>query len=159
MKRFARLLSALALLMVVPLASAQWAPTKPLRIIVPFPSGGILDQMARTATDKLAAALGQPVIVEARPGAMGSIGIEAGARADADGHTLLLATLSNVTLPAFMKVPWHPAKDFAGIAMFAQVPNIVVTPTTLEPRTLREFVDYAKARPGQLKYANAGNGT
>jgi tripartite-type tricarboxylate transporter receptor subunit TctC len=157
--KFARVVSALVLSIAAPLACAQWAPTKPVRIVVPFPSGGILDQMARTVTDKLGAALGQAVIVDARPGANGSIGIEAAARADADGHTILFATLTNVTLPAFMKVPWHPTKDFAGVAMFAQVPNVAVVPTTLEPRTLREFVEYAKARPGQLNYANAGNGS
>jgi tripartite-type tricarboxylate transporter receptor subunit TctC len=155
-----RLLAAAALALASSQAGAQaWAPTKPVRIIVPFPAGGIVDLMARTVSDKLAAGLGQPVLVEARPGAMGSIGTEAGARAEADGHTITLATLSHATLPAFIKVPWHPSKDFAGVAMLGQVPNLVVVPNDLPPKTLREFVDYAKARPGQLNYANGGNGT
>ncbi len=140
-------------------ALAQWSPTKPLRIIVPFPAGGIVDLMARTVSDRLTASLGQPVLVEARPGANGSIGIDAVAKADPDGHTILLATLSNATLPAFVNVPWNATRDFAGVAMLGEVPNLVVVPSTLEPKTLKEFVEYAKARPGALNYANGGNGT
>ena len=140
-------------------AQAQWSPSKPVRIIVPFPAGGIVDLMARAVSDKLAFGLGQPVIVEARPGAMGSIGTDAAARSEPDGHTILLATLTHVTLPSFTKTPWHPAEDFAGIAMLGQVPNLAVVPASLEPKTLRELVDYAKARPGKLNYENAGNGT
>ncbi len=141
------------------LASAQWSPSKPIRIIVPFPAGGIVDLMARTVSDRLTASLGQPVLVEARPGANGSIGIDAVAKAEPDGHTILLATLSNATLPAFVNVPWNPTRDFAGIAMMGEVPNLIVVPSTLEPKTLKEFVEYAKARPGVLNYANGGNGT
>lgn len=140
-------------------AMAQWTPAKPIRVIVPFPAGGIVDLMARSVSDKLAASLGQPVLVEARTGANGSIGIDAVAKAEPDGHTLLMATLSNVTLPGFTKQSWHPTRDFAGIAMLGQVPNLVVVPATLEPKTLKEFVDYARARPGALNFANGGNGT
>lgn len=147
------------LALAVPLASAQWAPIKPVRIIVPFPAGGSVDLMARAVSDRLSTSLGQPVIVEARPGANTSIGTDAVAKADADGHTILLATLSHVTLPGFTALPWHPTRDFAGVAMMGQVPNLVVIPATLEPKTLREFVEYAKARPGKLNYANSGNGT
>ncbi len=155
-----RLLVALAFALLAPLAHAQWAPTKPVRIIVPFPAGGIVDLMARTVTDRLAASLGQPVIVEARTGAGGSIGTEAAARAEPDGHTLVVATLSHVTLPAFGgKLAWHPVRDFAGIGMLGQVANLAVVTNGLEPRTMREFVAYARARPGQINYVNAGNGT
>lgn len=150
---------ALACTLMTPLALAQWAPTKPVRIVVPFPAGGIVDLMSRSFTDRLSAALGQPVVIEVRPGAHSSLGNEVVARADPDGHTLLMGTLSMATLPPFMKVPWHPTRDFAGVAMVGQVPNLVVTPATLEPKTLREFVAYAKARPGQLNFANGGNGT
>lgn len=155
-----RLLVALAIALLAPLAHAQWAPSKPVRIIVPFPAGGIVDLMARTVTDRLAASLGQPVIVEARTGAGGSIGTEAAARAEPDGHTLVVATLSHVTLPAFGgKLPWHPTRDFAGIGMLGQVANLAVVTNGLEPRTMREFVAFARARPGQINYVNAGNGT
>ncbi len=155
-----RLLAGLAFALLAPLAHAQWAPTKPVRVIVPFPAGGIVDLMARTVTDRLAAALGQPVIVEARTGAGGSIGTEAAARAEPDGHTLVVATLSHVTLPAFGgKLPWHPTRDFAGIGMLGQVANLAVVTNGLEPRTMREFVAFARARPGQINYVNAGNGT
>ena len=139
-------------------AQAQSFPSKPVRIIVPFPAGGIVDLMARTLNEKLAAGLGQPVLVEARPGANGSLGTEAVAKSDPDGHTLVLATLSHVTTPALMKTPWHPLKDFAGVAVMGHVANVVVVNPELPPRTLREFVDYAKARPGQVNYINAGAG-
>ncbi len=154
-----RLSLALILAIAAPLAVAQWSPTKPVRIIVPFPAGGIVDLMARTISDKLASQLGQPVLVETRPGAMSSIGTEAVARSDADGHTLLLATPSHATLPSLTKVSWHPTKDFAGVAMLGHVANLAVVPASLEPKTLAEFVDYAKARPGKLNFINAGNGT
>ena len=155
-----RLTFAAALALAAPWSQAQtWAPTKPVRIIIPFPAGGIVDLMARSLTDKLAAALGQPVLVEAKPGANGSIGTEAVARAEPDGHTLVLATMSHTTLTGFGKQNWHPSKDFAGIAMMGQVPNLIVVPNSLEARTLRDFVNAAKTRPGQWSYANGGNGT
>ena len=92
-------------------ANGQTFPGKPLRIIVPFPAGGIVDLMARSLNDKLAAGLGQPVLVEARPGANGSLGTDAVAKSDPDGHTLVLATLSHVTTPLLTKTPWHPTKS------------------------------------------------
>ena len=158
-RRILQMCAVTALCLCAPLALAQWSPTKPVRIIVPFPAGGIVDLMARTVTDKLAAGLGQAVIVEARTGAGGSIGTDAVAKAEPDGHTLLLATISHVTLPAFGPLPWHPTRDFAGVAMLGQVPSLVVVPSTLAPKTLREFVDYAKANPNQINFVNGGNGT
>ena len=137
---------------------AQGFPTKPLRIVVPFPAGGIVDLMARTLSEKLAAGLGQPVLVDARPGANGSIGTDAVAKSDPDGHTLVLATLSHVTTPTLMKTPWHPVKDFAGVAVMGHVANVVVIHPGLPPKSLREFVDYARTRPGQLNFINAGAG-
>ena len=148
----------LTLLFQLTAVSGQTFPAKPLRIIVPFPAGGIVDLMARTLNEKLAAGLGQPVLVEARPGANASLGTEAVAKADPDGHTLVLATLSHVTTPALMKTPWHPVKDFAGVAVMGHVANVVVVHPELPSKTLREFVDYAKARPGKLNYINAGGG-
>lgn len=138
---------------------AQTFPTKPLRIIVPFPAGGIVDLMARSLNDKLAAGLGQPVLVEARPGANGSLGTDAVAKSDPDGHTLVLATLSHVTSPLLAKTPWHPTKDFAGVAIMGHVANIAAVNPDVPAKTLREFVDYAKARPGKVNFINAGVGT
>ena len=141
-------------------AQAAWAPSKPVRIIVPFPAGGIVDLMARAVTEPLAIALGQPVIVETRTGANGSIGTDAVAKAEPDGHTILLATLTTATLPGFGgNLPWSPTRDLAGVAMLGQVPNLAVVPAGLEPKTLKEFVDYARARPGKINFINGGNGT
>ena len=140
-------------------AEAQTFPSKPLRIIVPFPAGGIVDLMARSLNEKLAAGLGQPVLVEARTGANGSLGTEAVAKSEPDGHTLVLATLSHVTTPALMKTSWHPLKDFAGVALMGHVANVAVVHPELPAKTLREFVDYAKARPGRINYINGGAGT
>jgi tripartite-type tricarboxylate transporter receptor subunit TctC len=138
---------------------AQTFPSKPLRIIAPFPAGGIVDLMARTLNDKLAAGLGQPVLVEARSGANGSVGTESVAKSDPDGHTLILATLSHVTSPSLMKTPWHPTRDFAGVALMGHVANVIAVNPAVPVNTLREFIDYAKARPGKLNYINAGVGT
>jgi tripartite-type tricarboxylate transporter receptor subunit TctC len=139
-------------------STAQTFPAKPLRIIVPFPAGGIVDLMARSLNEKLAAGLGQPVLVEARPGANGSLGTDAVAKSDADGYTMVLATLSHVTTPLLTKTPWQP-RDFAGVAIMGHVANIAVVNPDLPAKTLREFVDYAKARPGKINYINGGGGT
>jgi tripartite-type tricarboxylate transporter receptor subunit TctC len=154
-----RIIFAALLILFSASSTAQTFPAKPLRIVVPFPAGGIVDLMARTLNEKLAAALGQPVLVEARPGANGSLGTEAVAKSDADGHTLILATLSHVTSPALMKTSWHPTRDFAGVAMMGHVANIAAVHPELPVKTLREFVDYAKARPGKVNFINAGAGT
>jgi hypothetical protein len=106
---------ALALALLLPcLALAQAYPSKPVRIIVPYPAGGIVDLMARAVGDGLGAKLGQPVIVEPRPGADASIGTDAVAKADPDGHTVLMATLALAVNPNLSKVPWHPVNDFEG---------------------------------------------
>ena len=126
---------------------------------MPFPAGGIVDLMARSLNEKLAAGLGQPVLVEARPGANASLGTDAVAKSDPDGYTLVLATLSHVTTPALMKTPWHPTRDFAGVAIMGHVANVAAVNPDLPVKTLREFVDYAKARPGKINFINAGVGT
>jgi len=154
-----RALLAVSLSFAAPLAAAQWSPTKPVRIVVPFPAGGIVDLMARTLNDKLGTQLGQPVLVEARPGAMSSIGTEAVAKSEPDGHTLLLATISHATLPWMTTVPWHPVNDFAGVALIGEVANIAVVPASLAPKTMAEFVTWARERPGKVNYINAGFGT
>lgn len=126
---------------------------------MPFPAGGIVDLMARSLNEKLAAGLGQPVLVEARPGANASLGTDAVAKSDPDGYTLVLATLSHVTTPALTKTPWHPTRDFAGVAVMGHIANVAAVNPDLPVKTLREFVDYAKARPGRINFINAGAGT
>ena len=141
------------------LALAQGYPSKPVRIVVSYPAGGIVDLMARAAGDALAPRLGRPVIVEAKPGADGSIGIEAVARAEPDGHTLLLATLALAVNPHLGKVPWHPVNDFTGVAHMGSVANIAAVTPSLGPKDLRAFVELARARPGAINYMNPGNGS
>lgn len=154
-----RFFLALALLIHAAGSTAQTFPSKPLRIIVPFPAGGIVDLMARSLSEKLAAGLGQPVLVEARPGANGSLGTEAVAKSDPDGHSIVLATLSHVTTPALSKTPWHPTRDFAGVAVMGHIANVALVNPEVPAKTLREFVEYAKTRPGKLNYINGGAGT
>jgi tripartite-type tricarboxylate transporter receptor subunit TctC len=148
-----------ALALAVPYVQAQQFPTKPLRIVVPFPAGGIVDLMARALNEKLAAQLGQQVLVEARPGANAGLGTEAVIKSEPDGHTILLATLSTVTTPALSQTSWQPTRDLAGVAMMGHVANVAVVHPSLPVQTLKEFVDYARARPGKLNYINAGIGT
>jgi tripartite-type tricarboxylate transporter receptor subunit TctC len=143
----------------LPVVQAQSFPSKPLRIVVPFPAGGIVDLMARAISDRLSASLGQPVLVEARPGANSSLGTEFVAKSDPDGHTLILATISLASYPALAKAAWHPSKDFAGIAQLGHVANIALVPATLPLKSLRDLVDAAKAQPGKINYVNAGAGT
>lgn len=138
---------------------AQTFPSKPLRIIVPFPAGGIVDLMARSVNERLAAGLGQPVLVETRPGANASLGTEAVAKSEPDGHTLLMATLSTVTTPALSKTSWQPTRDLAGVAMMGHVANVALVHHSLPVQDLKGIVEYARTRPGQLNYINAGIGT
>jgi tripartite-type tricarboxylate transporter receptor subunit TctC len=141
------------------LALGQGFPSKPVRIIVPYPAGGIVDLMARAVGDGLAAKLGQPVIVEARPGADASIGTEAVAKSDPDGHTLLLATLALAVNPNLSKVPWHPVNDFEGVAHVGVVANIAAVTPSLGVKDFKAFVALARSRPGQINYINPGNGS
>jgi tripartite-type tricarboxylate transporter receptor subunit TctC len=141
------------------LACAEDFPTRPLRIVVPYPAGGVVDLLARTVNDKLAADLRQPVIVEARPGANGSIATDAVAKSAPDGHTLLLATLSHAINPSLSKVPWHPVQDFAGVAMMAETVLVLAVTSSMPAKTLPELVAHAKARPGELNYLQPGKGS
>ena len=141
------------------LAYAENFPTRPLRIVVPYPAGGVVDLLARTVNEKLSADLGQPVIVEARPGANGSIATDAVAKAAPDGHTLLLAALSHAINPSLSKVPWHPVQDFAGVAMMGETILILAVTSSLPAQTVPELIMHAKARPAQLNYVQPGKGT
>ena len=150
----------LALALLVPsLAFAQAWPAKTVRIIQPYPAGGIVDLMARSMSEGLASKLGQPVLVEPRPGADASIGTEAVARSEPDGHTLLLATIALAVNPHLNKVPWHPVDDFEGVAHVGVVANVAAVTPSLGVKDMKGFVALAKAKPGQINYVNPGNGS
>ncbi|MBN9515349.1 MAG: tripartite tricarboxylate transporter substrate binding protein [Alphaproteobacteria bacterium] len=154
------LLAALGMLMAAPVW-AQSYPTKPVRIVAPFPPGGVADVLARALAPELQAALGQQVIVDNKPGAGGNIGAEIVAKAEPDGHTLLLASAGILTINEFLyaKMPFDPAKAFAPITVVGDMPNIVVVHPRAGVATLKELIDKAKAQPGKLDFGSAGNGT
>lgn len=134
-------------------------PSKRIRFVVPWPAGGIVDIVARALTDDLAADLGQSVIVEALPGAAAAIGTQIVAKADPDGHTWLLATISHVATPYLQSTPYHPINDFSAVASIGSGVVVAVVPATLRVSNMLEFVNLAKARPGVLNYMHAGNGS
>lgn len=135
---------------------------KPLRIIVPFPPGGATDITARSLQESLARILKQPVVLENRGGAGGSIGMAEVARAPADGLTLGVATLSThgVNPAVYTKLPYHPTKDFIGVTEIVKAPGvIVINPAVVPVKDFAELVKYLKANPGKVSYATPGNGT
>jgi tripartite-type tricarboxylate transporter receptor subunit TctC len=154
------LLAVLGMLMAAPVW-AQSYPTKPVRIVAPFPPGGVADVLARALAPELQAALGQQVIVDNKPGAGGNIGAEIVAKAEPDGHTLLLASAGILTINEFLyaKMPFDPAKAFSPITVVGDMPNIVVVHPRAGVATLKELIDKAKAQPGKLDFGSAGNGT
>ena len=138
-----------------------WAfPTKPIRIVMGFPAGGPLDQHARLLTDRLQAQLGQPILIDYKSGAGGTVGAQEVMRAPADGHTLMLANTGVMVInPAlYSKLPYSTLKDFVPVARTAMQPLALLVNPKVPVNTLQEFVAYAKARPGQINYGSAGNG-
>lgn len=141
-------------------ALAQGYPERPIRLIVAFPPGGSTDMAARVLGEKLGESLGQPVIVENKPGASGNIGADAVARAQPDGYTLLMAATSFATSPAFFPtLSWSPTKDFAPVSMVASVPIVVVVNAELPVKSIDELISYAKQNPGKLNMASPGAAT
>lgn len=150
-----------ALGLVATIALGETFPSKPVRVIVPWPAGGPADTVARQVGKPLAALLRQPVIVENRPGASGAIGAAVVAKAKPDGYTLLLGSAIDQALaPALQAdLPYDPVKDFVPIGQVNQFPLVLVTPVATRLRTVEEIVTLAKAKPGQLSYASSGNNT
>jgi tripartite-type tricarboxylate transporter receptor subunit TctC len=141
-------------------ALAQQWPQKPIKVIVPFPPGGVTDSLARITADWLTPRLGQPVVAENRPGASGAIAAELVARADADGYTLLSAATPQLAIvPHVQKVSYDPLKDFAPISIVGTNPFALGCNEKLPVKTLAELVAYAKQRPGQLSFASPGAGS
>jgi tripartite-type tricarboxylate transporter receptor subunit TctC len=142
-------------------ASAQGYPAKPIRLMVPFPPGGSTDIIARIVSQKLGAQLGQPVVVENRGGAGGSLGTAIVAKAPADGYTLTVGTTStHVVAPSvFQKLEYDPVKDFAPISLIAVTPYLLVVNPTVKAASLKELVALLKSQPGKMNYASAGVGS
>ena len=141
-------------------AQAQGFPSKPVKIIVGFPAGGPLDAHARLLADELGKRLGQPVIIDYKAGAGGTVGAEFVARGEADGHTLLMANTGTMVInPAvYSKLPYQTLRDFAPVARTAQQPLVLLVNPGVPAKSVGELVALAKARPGQLNYGSAGNG-
>ncbi len=142
-------------------AQAQDAfPSKPIRIVLGFPAGGPLDQHARLLTDKLQGVLGQPLVVDYKPGAGGSVGAQDVMRSPADGYTLMLANTGVMVInPAlYSKLPYNTLKDFTPIARTAMQPLALLVNNKVPAKTLTEFMTYAKANPGKINFGSAGNG-
>jgi len=141
-------------------ATAAAAQSNVTRIIVPFGAGGVQDILARAISAELGAALGRSVIVENRTGAGGTIGTASVAKSVPDGHTLILAAASHtINGSLYAKLPYDPLGDFTGIAHIGTVEYVLMIGAALPAKTVKEFVDYAKANPGMLNYSTAGSGT
>ena len=156
---FALLLAVPAL--TAPSAMAQQYPSKPIVLVVPFAPGGTSELISRLVAQKLTERLGQQVVVENRPGAAGNIAMEQVARAAPDGYTLILGHIGTLAVnPAmFPKLPYDAIKDFAPVSLIAAVPNIVTVNPAVPAKTLKEFLDLARAKPGSINYGSAGNGS
>jgi tripartite-type tricarboxylate transporter receptor subunit TctC len=140
-------------------ASAAY-PDKPIKLIIGFPAGGPLDQHARLLSDKLQSVLGQPVMIDYKSGAGGTVGAQEVMKAPADGYTLMLANTGVMVInPAiYSKLPYATLRDFTPIARTAMQPLALLVNPKLPVNTLKEFIEYARARPGQINYGSAGNG-
>lgn len=160
MKRIGVLFGLLVILAASAAAAQTW-PSKPVRIVAPFPPGGVADVLARAIQPGLQEALGQQVIVDNKPGAGGNVGAEIVAKAEPDGHTLLLASAGILTINEFLygKMPFDPARAFAPITVVGDMPNIVVVHPRTGLTTLKGLIDKARAEPGKLNFGSAGNGT
>ena len=136
-------------------------PERPLRLIVPFPSGGGVDIVARLISQPLIEGLKTPVVVDNRPGAAGTLGTDLAAKATPDGYTLLLGSVGPLAFSPtlYKKLPYNPAKDFAPISLVAVLPNVLLAAPSAPFRTVRELIAVVKKRPGQMNYASAGSGT
>lgn len=153
--------AAAAALLATPAIAQDRYPSKPIRLVVPFPAGGSTDIIGRLVAQKLTERLGQSIVVDNRSGAGGTIGTDNAAKSPADGYTLLLSTTSTLAVApaAYSKLPYDPVRDFAPVSLVAITPYLLVVNTGVKANTLAEFLALAKSQPGKLNYASAGNGT
>lgn len=155
----ARLASGLAFALASTSALAAF-PEKPIKLVIGFPAGGPLDQHARLLVDRLQVILGQPVIVDYKPGAGGSVGAENVAKSPADGYTIMLANTGVMVINGalYTKLPYNTLRDFVPLARSAMQPLALLVSNNVPAKNLKEFNDYARANPGKLNYGSAGNG-
>lgn len=152
---------AISLFLFAGISNAQEWPSKPIKWVVPFPPGGAMDVIARALADKSSKTLGQTIFIENKPGAGGNIGADFVARSEADGYTIMITSIGMATNKfLYPKLGYDPVKDFSPVSLVAVVPNILVTNAT-QPnvKTVADVIANAKAQPGKLTYASAGNGT
>jgi tripartite-type tricarboxylate transporter receptor subunit TctC len=144
----------------LPSHADEW-PSKPIRWVVPFPPGGAMDAIARALGEKASKSVGQPFVIENKPGAGGNIGADQVAKSPGDGYTIMITSIGMATNKAlYPKLSYDPVKDFAPVSLLAVVPNVLVTNATQPTvKTVADVVANAKAQPGKLTYASAGNGT
>jgi tripartite-type tricarboxylate transporter receptor subunit TctC len=161
MKNLSALIAGVVLSTIAVLANAQAWPAKPIKWIVPFAPGGTTDILARTVGEKLALALGQPVVVENKPGAGGGVGAEFTAKAAPDGYTIMGGTISTHAINAslYNKLPYDPVKDFVAITLIARVPNMLVVNPAIPASNVKELIALLKANPNKYSFASSGNGT
>src|SRR5258706_2323074 len=158
-ERFARLAVVLSCALAALPAAAQPWPSKTIRYIVPFPPGAFNDTLGRTIATDLSKALGQPVVVDNRPGGNSIIGTEAAAKSPPDGYTLFGAALPFSVIQSLYKTSFDVTKDFAGITLAGTSANLLVAHPSFPPSTVKELIAYAKAKPGKINYGTSGNGT
>ena len=144
-----------------PIASAQTFPSKPVKLVIPFPPGGSLDNVGRLLAQKIGESWGQPVVIENRPGAGGNIGADAVAKSPPDGYTVVMGALSThaVNPSLYATMPYDAVKDFSPLSLVAITPNVLIVKTGTPIASVRDLVAYAKANPGKLSYASSGPGT
>jgi tripartite-type tricarboxylate transporter receptor subunit TctC len=155
-----RIAASLALALAASAAHAQAWPNKPIKMIVPFPAGGPTDVLTRSLSDKLSTALGQPVVVDNKPGAGGTIGSDLAAKSPNDGYTLLMATGSTHSVgPYLQKLPYDPVKDFVPVIYVGYATNIMLVSPKIPAKNVREFIELAKKDPYKYNYSTSGIGS
>jgi tripartite-type tricarboxylate transporter receptor subunit TctC len=161
MKRLVSSIAALGALAFSAAAAAQAFPSKPIRVIIPFVAGGSSDIVGRAIASKFQELLGQPGVVENKPGANGAIAAEFVAKADPDGYTILVGSIGVFSINAalFKDLRYHPVRDFAPITLAVTTPNVLITKPTLQAASLKELVEQMKKNPGKLSYCSSGTGS
>jgi tripartite-type tricarboxylate transporter receptor subunit TctC len=156
-----RLVTFLFLMTAAASAAAQTFPSKPIRVIIPFVAGGSSDITGRAIASKFQELLGQPGVVENRPGANGAIAAEFVAKSEPDGYTILVGSIGVFSINAalFKDLRYHPVRDFAPITLAVTTPNVLITKPALAAKSMKEVVEFAKKNPGKLSYCSSGSGS